>query len=271
LDLTKKDDVFDFFAKHRPDYVIDAAAKVGGIFANDSLSGDFIAQNIEIQTNLIQAANYFKVSKFIFLGSVCIYPKYSPVPVKEISLLTGPLEPTNEAYAIAKISGIYMLKSFYKQYGLKSVSLMPSNIYGQGDNFDPTFGHVIPSLLSKMYGKKTGEVRLWGDGSPKREFLHADDLAEAVYISLINQEVQGLFNVGSGKEITIRELFSLIAKITKFEGIATWDLSKPNGTPERLLDSTNFRKFGWTPRIELEHGLMETWQWFTSSKLSERK
>ena len=266
LDLTKKDDVFDFFSMNRPDFVVDAAAKVGGIFANDSLSADFITQNIEIQSNLIQAANMFKISKFIFLGSVCIYPKYASVPVTEKSLLTGELESTNESYAIAKISGIYLLKSFYKQYGLKSVSLMPSNIYGRGDNFDPILGHVIPALMSKMYGEQNGVIRLWGDGSPRREFLHADDLAEAVHLALIKEESHGVYNVGSGRDVSIQELFLMISKVASFRGIAEWDKSKPNGTPERLLDSSKFRMLGWEPRINLEKGLLDTWNWFVESR-----
>ena len=262
LNLLNQKEVFDFFDSEKPEYVFDAAAKVGGIYANDTYSGDFIYENIQIQTNLIHSAWKFGVKKFLFLGSVCIYPKFAEVPVREDSLLTGYLEPTNDAYAIAKISGIKMLQSYHKQYGMKSVSLMPSNLYGPGDNFHPDNGHVIPAMMTKFQNSGGKSVMFWGDGTPKREFLYSEDLADACLFAMDHFENAELVNVGSGENVSIKELSNSVASVVKYDGEIKWDTSRPNGTPNRPLDCSKMTKLGWKPKHTLSQGLQKTYDWF---------
>ena len=262
LNLLNQSDVFDFFDSEKPEYVFDAAAKVGGIYANDTYSGDFIYENIQIQTNLIHSAWKFGVKKFLFLGSVCIYPKFAEVPVREDSLLTGYLEPTNDAYAIAKISGIKMLQAYHKQYGMKSVSLMPSNLYGPGDNFHPDNGHVIPAMMTKFQNSGGKSVMFWGDGTPKREFLYSEDLADACLFAMDHFENAELINVGSGENVSIKELSNTVASVVKYDGEIKWDTSRPNGTPNRPLDCSKMTKLGWKPKHTLSQGLQKTYDWF---------
>ena len=262
LNLLNQKEVFEFFDSEKPEYVFDAAAKVGGIYANDTYSGDFIYENIQIQTNLIHSAWKFGVKKFLFLGSVCIYPKFAEVPVREDSLLTGYLEPTNDAYAIAKISGIKMLQAYYKQYGMKSVSLMPSNLYGPGDNFHPDNGHVIPAMMTKFQNSGGKSVMFWGDGTPKREFLYSEDLADACLFAMDHFENAELVNVGSGENVSIKELSNSVASVVKYDGEIKWDTSRPNGTPNRPLDCSKMTKLGWKPKHTLSQGLQKTYDWF---------
>jgi GDP-L-fucose synthase len=262
LDLLNQKDVLNFFEDEKPEYVFDAAARVGGIYANDTFSGDFIYENMQIQTNLINSSYRSGVEKFLFLGSVCIYPKFAEVPVKEESLLTGYLEPTNDAYAIAKISGIKMLQAYHKQYGFKSVSLMPSNLYGPGDNFHPKNGHVIPSMMKKFNDSDGKSVTFWGDGTPMREFLYADDLADACLFAMEHFENAELINVGSGENVTIQDLAKTIAGIVRYTGNIEWDITRPNGTPNRPLDYSKMTELGWKPNHSLHQGLKKTYQWF---------
>tara|TARA_Y100000004_G_scaffold156315_1_gene181375 strand:+ start:492 stop:1424 length:933 start_codon:yes stop_codon:yes gene_type:complete len=265
LNLLNQKEVFDFFDTEKPEYVFDAAAKVGGIYANDTYSGDFIYENIQIQTNLIHSAWKFGVKKFLFLGSVCIYPKFAEIPVREDSLLTGYLEPTNDAYAIAKISGIKMLQAYHKQYGMKSVSLMPSNLYGPGDNFHPDNGHVIPAMMTKFHHSGGKSVMFWGDGTPKREFLYSEDLADACLFAMDNFENAELINVGSGENVSIKELSNSVASVVKYNGEIKWDTSRPNGTPNRPLDCSKMTKLGWKPKHTLSQGLQKTYDWFIAN------
>ena len=262
LDLLNQKDVLDFFEDQKPEYVFDAAARVGGIYANDTFSGDFIYENIQIQTNLINSSYRSGVEKFLFLGSVCIYPKFAEVPVKEESLLTGYLEPTNDAYAIAKISGIKMLQAYRKQYGFKSVSLMPSNLYGIGDNFHPKNGHVIPSMMQKFNNSDGKSVTFWGDGTPMREFLYADDLADGCLFAMEHFENAELINIGSGENVTIANLAKTLASIVGYIGDIEWDTTRPNGTPNRPLDYSKMTELGWKPKHSLHQGLKKTYQWF---------
>ena len=262
LDLLNQKDVANFFEQERPEYVFDAAAKVGGIYANDTYSADFIYENIQIQTNLIHSSWKCGVDKFLFLGSVCIYPKYAEIPVKEESLLTGYLEPTNDAYAVAKISGIKMLQAYRKQYGMKSVSLMPSNLYGPGDNFHPDNGHVIPAMITKFNNSDGKKVTFWGDGTPKREFLYAEDLADACLFAMDHFENAELVNVGSGENVSIKELASTVASVVNYNGDIDWDTSRPNGTPNRPLDCSKMSELGWKPNHTLSQGLKKTYDWF---------
>ena len=263
LDLLSQNDVENFFRDEKPEYVFDAAARVGGIYANDTYSADFIYQNIQIQTNLIHNSWKYGVEKFLFLGSVCIYPKFAEVPVKEESLLTGFLEPTNDAYAVAKISGIKMLQAYHKQYGFKSVSLMPSNLYGPGDNFHPENGHVIPAMMTKFNNSNGKTVTFWGDGTPMREFLYSDDLADACLFAMDKFEDAELINVGSGYNVSIKELAETVASVVGYTGEIGWDTSRPNGTPNRPLDYSKMTNLGWKPNHSLSSGLAKTYQWFT--------
>ena len=267
LNLLNQKEVFDFFDSEKPEYVFDAAAKVGGIYANDTYSGDFIYENIQLQTNLIHSAWKFGVKKFLFLGSVCIYPKFAEVPVREDSLLTGYLEPTNDAYAIAKISGIKMLQAYNKQYGMKSVSLMPSNLYGPGDNFHPDNGHVIPAMITKFQNSGGKSVMFWGDGTPKREFLYSEDLADACLFAMDHFENAELINVGSGNNVSIKELSNTVASVVKYNGEIKWDTSRPNGTPNRPLDCSKMTKIGWKPKHTLSQGLQKTYDWFMANNV----
>ena len=261
LDLTDTYQVKSFFKESNIEYVFDAAARVGGIHANDKYSAEFIYQNTMIQTNLIHYAHQYKCKKFLFLGSVCIYPKFAPTPVKEESLLCGTLEPTNEAYAIAKIHGIKMLQAYHKQYDMKGVSLMPANLYGPNDNYHPENSHVIPGLISK-FDNATDKVECWGDGTPRREFMYVDDLASACLFAMNHYEDAELVNVGSGEDISIKELAEMIADITGFTGEIIWDTSKPNGTPKRPLDYSKILNLGWKPRYTLKRGLLETYSYY---------
>ena len=261
-DLTKSDDVKKLFEDNRIDFVFDAAARVGGIHANDTYSAEFIYQNTMIQTNLIHWAYKYFVKKFVFLGSVCIYPKYAETPVKEESILTGELEPTNEAYAIAKIHGIEMLKMYNKQYGFKGVSLMPCNLFGPNDNFHPENGHVIPALMTKFNNATTDSVTCWGDGTPTREFMYVDDLADACLFAVENYSNAELINVGSGQDISIFHLAHKIAALTGYQGKIEWDTSRPNGTPKRPLDYSKITEKGWKPKYTIDKGLEEAYLWF---------
>ena len=261
-DLTKSDDVRKLFEENRIDFVFDAAARVGGIYANDVYSAEFIYQNTMIQTNLIHWAYKYFVKKFVFLGSVCIYPKFAETPVKEESILTGELEPTNEAYAIAKIHGIEMLKMYNKQYGFKGVSLMPCNLYGPNDNFHPDNGHVIPALMQKFNNATTESVTCWGDGTPTREFMYVDDLADACLFAVENYSNGELINVGSGQDISIFHLAHKVAALTGFNGKIEWDTERPNGTPKRPLDYNKITEKGWKPNYTLDQGLEKTYLWF---------
>ena len=265
LDLTNSLQVKEFFETHQVDYEFDAAARVGGSHANDAYSAEFIYQNTMIQTNLIHWAYKYFVKKFVFLGSVCIYPKYAETPVKEESILTGELEPTNEAYAIAKIHGIEMLKMYNKQYGFKGVSLMPSNLYGPNDNFHPENGHVIPALMTK-FSNAGDVVTCWGDGTPMREFTYVDDLADACMFAVEHYDNAELINVGSGQDVSIFHLAHKIAALTGFKGKIEWDTSRPNGTPKRPLDYSKITAKGWKPKYDLDAGLAKAYEWFKENK-----
>jgi GDP-L-fucose synthase len=272
LDLTSQLETREFIKNEKIDVIIDAAAKVGGILANDTYPYDFIMQNMLIQNNLIQAAVENKIQKFIFLGSSCIYPKMAPQPLKEEYLLTGPLEPTNEWYAIAKISGIMACRAARKQFGLNAVSLMPTNLYGFNDNFDLNGSHVLPAMIRKFHEAKetNSDVTLWGTGSPYREFLHVDDIAAATLFALENDLEDVLYNVGYGSDLTIKELAELVQKIVGHQGAMIWDKSKPDGTPKKLMDSSKLRKLGWEPKIKLEEGIQLTYNWFLEMLKTEQ-
>ena len=261
-DLTNPIHVKQLFSENQIDYVFDAAARVGGIHANDTYSAEFIYENTMIQTNLIHYAYKYFVKKFCFLGSVCIYPKYAETPVKEEALMTGELEPTNEGYAIAKIHGIEMLKMYNKQYGFKGVSLMPSNLYGPGDNFHPENGHVIPALMQKFNSADTNVVTCWGDGTPMREFTYVDDLADACLFAMDHFENAELINVGSGEDVSIMDLAKMVARVVGYKGLIEWDTNRPNGTPKRPLDYSKISSLGWKPKYTLAEGLYKTYDWF---------
>jgi GDP-L-fucose synthase len=258
LDLMQRNQVFSFLENVRPDAIIIAAAKVGGIGANDKYPVDFLSENLQIQTNVIDASHHASIQKLIFLGSSCIYPKYAEQPIKETSLLTGSLEPTNEAYALAKIAGLKLVDAYRKQYGHNWFSLMPTNLYGPGDNFDPNESHVIPGLIAKFESARDdneSKLQLWGSGTPLREFLYVDDLARACLFTLENYEDGGAINVGSGRELTILELATLIAKLVGYSGQIVWNDKMPDGTPRKLLDSSQLLDLGWSPKVDLEAGL----------------
>jgi len=269
LDLRNQQAVKAFFIEEKPDVVIDAAARVGGILANRDYPWQFLYENLEIQNNLIAAAHENNVNKLIFLGSSCIYPKLAEQPLREDSLLTGPLEPTNQWYAIAKIAGVKMVEALREQYGRDYVSLMPTNLYGSNDNFDLETSHVLPAMIRKFHdAKEAGHkpVKLWGTGSPMREFLHVDDVAEAVWFTLNNEMQHDLYNVGTGKDITIKELALTIQKITGHQGEIQWDTTKPDGTPRKLMDVSRMKEAGWTYSIELEAGIRSTYEWFLENQ-----
>jgi GDP-L-fucose synthase len=265
LDLTNQAAVNRFFAEERPAYVFMAAARVGGILANNSRPAEFIHDNLAIQTNVIDAAYRNGVEKLLFLGSSCIYPKHAPQPMKEDYLLTGPLEPTNEWYAVAKIAGIKMCQAYRRQYGFNAISLMPTNLYGPGDNFDLESSHVLPALIRKFHeAKQTNakEVVVWGTGEPRREFLHVDDLADASLFLMLNYESEEIINVGTGEDVTIRELADTIRIVTGFNGEIIYDRSKPDGTPRKLLDISRLYKYEWKAKISLREGIINTYQWY---------
>lgn len=265
LDLTEQSAVRKFFDDMRPEVVVMAAARVGGIHANNSHPATFLRDNLLIQDNVIDAAYRSGVQKFVFLGSSCIYPKMAPQPIKEDYLLTGPLEPTNEWYAIAKIAGIKMCQAYRREYGFNAISLMPTNLYGPGDNFDLQSSHVLPALIRKFHEAKLGNaksVEIWGTGTPRREFLHVDDLAEAVLYLLQNYDEEPIVNIGWGEDLTIRDLAQTIMSAIGYSGALTFDHSKPDGTPRKLLDVSRLNSLGWRPRIPLQAGIESTYAWF---------
>jgi GDP-L-fucose synthase len=267
LDLSSQSAVDRFFFETKPDYVFLAAARVGGIQANSRYPAEFIYSNLSIQTNVIHAAWKNNVKKLLFLGSSCIYPKFSPQPIREEYLLTGELEPTNEWYAIAKIAGIKMCQAYRRQYGLNAISVMPTNLYGPGDNFDLENSHVLPALLRKFHEakmKKHNKVVIWGSGTPRREFLHVDDLADACVFLMQHYEQEEIINVGSGKDISIHDLANLIRDITGFQGAFEFDTSRPDGTPRKLLDVSRLRDLGWRAGIELGQGIRDTYDWYVN-------
>jgi GDP-L-fucose synthase len=264
LDLLDQRKVHDFFARERIDYVFVAAARVGGIVANATQQADFLYENLVIAANTIHAAAESGVEKLLFLGSSCVYPKLAPQPMSEDSLLTGPLEETNEGYAIAKIAGLKLCEYFYRQYGKRFISAMPTNLYGPGDNFHPTHSHVIPGMMRRFYeAKVTGspEVVIWGSGEPRREFLHVDDLADALYLLMQHYDDPELINIGTGKDSTIAELAQMMREAVGYEGSIAFDTTKPDGTPRTLLDVGRISAMGWRPRISLREGLRSTFEW----------
>jgi GDP-L-fucose synthase len=265
VDLRNQAAVEQFFANERPEFVFLAAAKVGGIVANDAFPADFIRDNLQIQTNVIDAAYRHRTSKLLFLGSSCIYPKHAPQPMPESCLLTGPLEPTNEWYAIAKIAGVKMCEAYRRQYGFNAISAMPTNLYGPGDNFDLQKSHVLPALIRKFHEAKLrgdAEVVVWGTGTPRREFLHVDDLARACLFLMQHHDSAELVNVGWGEDVSIGELASVVGKVVGFSGRLRFDTSKPDGTPRKLLDVGRLRALGWAPEIRLQEGIAATYRWF---------
>jgi GDP-L-fucose synthase len=269
LDLRNQKVVKDFFESEKPDVVIDAAARVGGILANNNFPYQFLMENMQIQNNLIEASLLTDCQKFIFLGSSCIYPKLAPQPLKEEYLLTSSLEPTNEWYAIAKITGVKACEAIRRQFGKDYISLMPTNLYGPFDNFDLKTSHVLPAMIRKFHEAKkdsNSPVTLWGSGTPMREFLHVEDMADAVVFALENQFQDNLYNVGTGTDLTIKELAELIQKIVGYEGDIVWDSSKPDGTPRKLMDVSKMSQAGWKAKIGLEEGIRSTYQWFLKNQ-----
>jgi GDP-L-fucose synthase len=269
LDLMDDQKTKEFFELEKPEYVFLAAAKVGGIVANRDHPAEFIYQNLKIETNVIHNAYLSEVKKLCFLGSTCIYPKLAPQPLKEEYLLTGPLEETNDAYAVAKIAGIQMCKSYNKQYGTNFISVMPTNLYGQNDNFDLTSSHVLPALIRRFHEAKINnmpEVVIWGTGTPKREFLYVDDLADALVFLMENYNESEIINIGCGEDLPIMDLAKLVAKTVGFTGEIKTDVSKPDGTPRKLVDVTKLFSLGWRPKIGLEEGIKQTYQWFLENR-----
>ena len=268
LDLTDESVVAKFFASERPDIVIVAAAKVGGIKANNDYPVEFLLDNLRIQNNAIRFSHQTGVRKLLFLGSSCIYPKLAPQPIPETALLSGPLEPTNEAYATAKIAGIKLCQAYAREYGANFISVMPTNLYGPNDNFDLETSHVLAALLRKAHDAKTRnekKLSVWGTGKPRREFLHVDDLASACLLLLAKYDSPEIINIGCGEDITVRELAELICNVVGFDGELVWDTSKPDGTPRKLLDVTKIRALGWQPTIPLRKGIAETYEWFLAN------
>ena len=265
-DLTNLNDVKKLFQFEKPEYVFLAAAKVGGILANRDYPADFIYENLMIQSNVIHSSYLFDVKKLLFLGSSCIYPKFAKQPITEDELLAGHLETSNDAYAIAKIAGIRMCRAYRQQYGFNAISLMPTNLYGPNDNFDHNSSHVLPALISKFHGSLEKSehwvVKLWGDGSPKREFLHVDDLAEACYTCMQKYEGEEHINVGTGEDVTIKELAETIVDVVGYKNDYVWDTSKPNGTPRKVLNVDKIKSLGWEPKISLREGIESTYEWF---------
>lgn len=274
LDLTDRPAVFRELNEINPDSLIIAAAKVGGIEANSSIPVDFLSINLQIQTNLLDAAHAANVTRVLFLGSSCIYPKLAPQPIRESALLTGELEPTNEPYAIAKIAGLKLVEAYRRQFGHQWISAMPTNLYGPRDNFDLQTAHVLPALVHRFHNAKVGgakEVEIWGDGSPLREFLHVEDLARACLMLLNDYDDSVAINVGSGQEISIGNLATLISKIVGFTGAITFNTDRPNGAPRKLLDCTRITELGWNPRIGLEDGIAATYDWFLANHVEESR
>ena len=269
LDLFNRSAVRAFFDEERPEIVVDAAAKVGGIAANNEQPAEFLLQNVTIQNNIVEAAADFGTSKLLFLGSSCIYPKFAPQPISESALLTGALEPTNEAYALAKIAGIKLCQAYAREYGKSFISAMPTNLYGPNDNFDLHSSHVLPALIRKVHeAKSRGDqtVVVWGTGKPRREFLHVDDLADACLFLLERYDSPEIINIGYGQDVTIRELADTVCEILRFEGELVFDSSKPDGTPRKLLDMEKLFALGWRPKIPLREGIRDAYHWFLSDK-----
>jgi GDP-L-fucose synthase len=265
VDFTNQDETERYFCSEEPEYVFIAAAKVGGIMANSNYKADFLTENLQIQTNLIQQSYNFGVKKLLFLGSSCIYPKFATQPISEDQLMTGTLEPTNDAYAIAKIAGIMMCQAYRQQHGFNAISLMPTNLYGFNDNFDLQSSHVLPALIRKFHEAKVSEapyVECWGDGSAMREFLHVDDLAEACFRCIISYNSSDIINVGTGEDLTIKELVELISIIVDYKGKIKWDTSKPNGTPRKVLNVDKIKTLGWSPKIGIRQGIYDTYEWY---------
>jgi len=268
LDLRDQRATEKFFREHQPEYVYLAAARVGGILANSTRPADFIRDNLQVQTNVIDSAWRHGTKKLVFLGSSCIYPKLAPQPIREEHLLTGPLEPTNDAYAIAKIAGIRMAQAYRQQYGFAAISLMPTNLYGPGDEFDLEKAHVLPALIRRFHEAKlqaAAAVTVWGSGSPRREFLHVDDLAEAAVLLMNVYDSGEIVNVGAGDDITIRDLAQMIRRIVGYTGEIVFDSSKPDGTPRKLIDSSRIQALGWRPTISLDDGIRATYEWYVQS------
>ena len=274
LDLLDRRSVREFFEQERPSIVIDAAAKVGGILANNEQPVEFLLQNLTIQNNLIEAAADTGARKLLFLGSSCIYPKMAPQPISEDSLLTGPLEPTNDAYAIAKIAGIKLCQSYARQYGKNFISAMPTNLYGPHDNYDLRNSHVLPAFIRKVHeAKQSGakSIAVWGTGTPRREFLHTDDLADACLFLLENYDQPDLVNIGYGEDVTIRELAETVSDVLGFNGSLEFDASKPDGTPRKLLDISKIKSLGWSPKIPLREGIADAYDWFIKNQSTARR
>ena len=269
LDLTSQAAVDDFFRRHRPRYVFLAAARVGGILANNTYPAEFIHDNLAIQLNVIASAHRYGADKLLFLGSSCIYPKFAPQPIREEYLLTGILEPTNEPYAIAKIAGLKMIEAYRRQYGFNGICLMPTNLYGPGDNFDLNNSHVLPALIRRFHEAKLSaapSVTVWGTGSPRREFLHVDDLAAASLFLMRHYDSGEIVNVGCGEDVTIRELAEMVKDAVGYQGDLVFDTTKPDGTPRKLLDVSRLSALGWAPRIPLAEGIRSTYQWFLANR-----
>lgn len=274
LDLRDRVAVMDFFTKERPQIVVLAAAKVGGIKANNDNPVEFLLWNLEIQNNVIAAAHKSGAEKLLFLGSSCVYPKHAPQPIREDALLTSPLEPTNEPYAIAKIAGLRLCQAYAREYGANFISVMPTNLFGPRDNFDPVSSHVVPALLRRAHEAKVAGARelvIWGSGRPLRELLHVDDVADACVFLLEHYDSPEIINVGRGRDISVRELAEVICDVVGFAGELRWDTSKPDGTPRKLLDTSRIAALGWTPRIELRDGLRQTYEWFLENVAAERE
>ena len=279
VDFTNQEETERYFCSEEPEYVFLSAAKVGGIAANKSYPAEFIYDNLMIQSNIINSSYNYGIKKLLFLGSSCIYPKYPNIPITEDQLLTGPLEKSNDAYAIAKIAGIRMCQAYKQQYGLNSISLMPTNLYGPNDNFDLETSHVLPAMIAKFHyvkehgyvidqgGPWYGSVKLWGDGSSMREFLHVDDLAEACYVCMHQYDEAEHINVGTGEDVTIKQLAEIISNVVGFVGDVEWDTTKPSGTPRKVLDVNNIKSLGWEPKISLREGIEKTYKWYKENAI----
>lgn len=268
LNLLKREDVFRYINTQKPDAVIVAAAKVGGIGANNAFPVEFLSENLQIMTNLLDACHQANIERVVYLGSSCIYPRMANQPIREEELLTGELEPTNEAYALAKISGLKLVQAYRKQYGRNWISVMPTNLYGPEDNFDAETSHVLPALVARFHAAKEAElstVQVWGTGTPRREFLHVDDLADACLFLLEKYNGDIPLNIGFGEDVSIRELTELVAEVVGYKGAIGWDTTKPDGTPRKWLDSSRLREQGWKPKISLREGLESTYKWYTSN------
>jgi len=269
VDFTDQEETKEFFQKNKPEYVFVAAAKVGGIMANKKYRGDFLYQNLMIQNNIIHYSMVNDVTKLLFLGSSCIYPKFANQPITEDQLMTGPLEPTNDGYALAKIAGVKLCQAYRQQYGFNAISLMPTNLYGPNDNFDLETSHVLPAMIAKFHNalghNEHSEVKFWGDGTAMREFLHVDDLAEACYVCMQKYNEEGHINVGTGEDVTIKQLAKIIAHVVGYDRYINWDETKPNGTPRKVLNVDKIKSLGWEPKIGLREGIKKTYEWYKAN------